>query len=70
MQVCCECEDIDETFTNLISSRPHRDAAAATGRTDSSRWERIVTVAQDRSRYSSKVHQLHLPYQLFAMRYH
>ncbi|CAN0139157.1 unnamed protein product, partial [Ectocarpus sp. 12 AP-2014] len=42
----CECEDLDETFTNLVS------ASSATSSTTASPpgWKRVLDVAQDRAR--------------------
>ncbi|CAM9429495.1 unnamed protein product, partial [Ectocarpus sp. 6 AP-2014] len=46
LQFFCECEDLDETFTNLVS------ASSAMSSTTASRpgWKRVLDVAQDRAR--------------------
>ncbi|CBJ48741.1 hypothetical protein Esi_0046_0139 [Ectocarpus siliculosus] len=46
LQFFCECEDLDETFTNLVS------ASSAMSSTTASPpgWKRVLDVAQDRAR--------------------
>eukprot|EP00903_Cladosiphon_okamuranus_P007993 g7714.t1 len=52
LQFFCECEDLDETFTNLVSpaatSASTTTTASATTRTAA--WKRVLAVAQDRAR--------------------
>ncbi|CAM9195313.1 unnamed protein product, partial [Scytosiphon promiscuus] len=45
LQFLCECEDLDETFTNLVSSNSASAAAGTPGG-----WKRVLVVAQDRAR--------------------
>eukprot|EP00904_Undaria_pinnatifida_P000860 jgi/Undpi1/10775/HiC_scaffold_29.g13223.m1 len=45
----CECEDLDESFTNIVSFSRRGQDDAGTGR-DTSGWQRILRVAQDRAR--------------------
>eukprot|EP00752_Nemacystus_decipiens_P005480 g4962.t1 len=49
LQFFCECEDLDEAFTSLVSP----DATAPTGTSTTARaaaWKRALAVAQDRAR--------------------
>ncbi|CAM9734149.1 unnamed protein product [Sphacelaria rigidula] len=50
MQLFCECDDLDETFTDLVSSTSRPGPTADGNASNINRWERILVVAQDRSR--------------------
>ncbi|CAN0273011.1 unnamed protein product [Hapterophycus canaliculatus] len=44
LQLFCECEDLDETLTNLVSPDSGSSTSTPGG------WKRVLAVAQDRAR--------------------